>query len=144
MQLGDLPRLSPLLSRSEGSADYRFLFSRDQHRRPLIEGHVEATLWQTCQRCLEEMQIAIDSDFRLVVVQGLDEAGLLDEEFDPLLPAEHGVSLLDLVEDELILSLPVVPLHEECKGIGHDDDMVTAGEPGENPFAALKVLKESD
>jgi uncharacterized protein len=143
VQLGDLPRLSPLLSRSEGSADYRFLFSRDQHRRPMIEGHVEATLWQTCQRCLEEMPIVVAADFRLVVVQGLDEAGQLDEDVDPLL-AEQGVSLLDLVEDELILALPVVPLHEDCEGLKLDDDMATAGEPRENPFAALKALKESD
>ena len=144
VRLGDLPRLSPLLSRSEGSAKYHFLFSRDQHRRPLIEGHVEATLWQTCQRCLEEMPITVASDFRLVVVEGLDEAGELDEAFDPLLVEERGVSLMDLVEDELILALPVVPLHEDCEGPQHDDATVVAGESGENPFAALEALKKSD
>ena len=144
VQLGDLPRLSPLLSRSEGCAEYHFLFTRDQHRRPLIEGHVEARLWQQCQRCLGEMSIDVDSDFRLVVVQGLDEAEQLETEFDPLLAEEGEIRLIELVEDELLLSLPVVPLHPACEGIQYDDDNTIAEEPRENPFAALKALKDSD
>ena len=144
VQLGDLSRLSPLLSRSEGRAEYQFLFSRDQHRRPLIEGHVEAQLWQQCQRCLGEMSIDVDSDFRLVVVQGLDEAEQLDAEFDPLLAEEGEIRLISLVEDELLLSLPVVPLHAECEGIQYDDDVTHAEEPRDNPFAALKALKDQE
>lgn len=144
VQLGDLSRLAPLLSRLEGVAEYRFLFSRDQHRRPLIEGHVEATLWQTCQRCLEEMPIRVDSNFSLVVVQGYDEAEQLDDTFEPLLAEEGAVSLLELVEDELLLALPVVALHAHCEAPAYDDEEMTVEEPRENPFAALKHLKETD
>ena len=73
-----------------------------------------------------------------------DEAGELDEAFDPLLAEERGVSLMDLVEDELILALPVVPLHEDCEGPQHDDATVVASESSDNPFAALEALKKSD
>lgn len=99
---------------------------------------------QQCQRCLQEMPVKVDSDFSLVVVQGLDEAELLDEELDPLMVEEKGTSLLDLVEDELLLALPVVPLHASCNGMQFDDEPIIAEEPKENPFAALKALKESD
>ncbi len=144
VRLGDLPRLSPLLSRHEGTAEYQFVFSRDQYRRPLIEGHVEATLWQTCQRCLAEMPLKVDSKFSLVVVQGYDEAGQLDEALEPLLAEEGNVSLLELVEDELLLGLPVVALHEQCDAPAYDDEEISVEEPRENPFAALKRLKETD
>ena len=144
VQLGDLPRLSPLLSRTEGIADYQFLFSRDQHRRPLIEGRVEATLWQTCQRCLAEMSLRVDSGFRLAVVQGYDEAGQLDEALEPLLAEEGNIRLLDLVEDELLLALPVVALHDQCEAPAFYDEEISVDEPRENPFAALKRLKKTD
>ena len=144
VQLGDLPRLSPLLSHTEGIADYQFLFSRDQYRRPLIEGRVVATLWQTCQRCLEEMSLKVDSGFRLVVVQGYDEAGQVDESLEPLLAEEGSIRLLDLVEDELLLALPAVALHDQCEAPAFDDGEISVDEPRENPFAALERLKKTD
>ena len=105
----------------------------------MITGHVEATLWQTCQRCLQDVAIPVDSDFKLVLVQGLDEAEALSEEFDPLMTAKE-IDLLDLLEEELLLCLPVVARHEECRTGQYDDEPVSA-EPLENPFRVLQKLK---
>jgi uncharacterized protein len=140
VELIDFPRLAPLLIRPQGLVSYAFHFSRDGLGRPLIAGHAEATFWQTCQRCSQPVAIPVDSDFQLVVVEGLDEAAALSEEFDPLMADDAEINLLDLLEDELLLSLPVVARHEDCHAWRYDDEPI-AVEERENPFRILKKLK---
>lgn len=140
VELVDFPRLAPLLIRPQGQVTYAFRFSRDGFGRPLVEGHVEATLWLTCQRCSQPVAVPVDSDFQLVVVEGLDEAAVLGEEFDPLMADDAEINLLDLLEDELLLSLPVVARHEECRAWQSDDEPITV-EERENPFRILQKLK---
>lgn len=145
VELADFSRLTPLLARQEGVVSYTSRFSRDRIERPMITGHVEVTLWQTCQRCLQDVAIQVDSDFQLVVVQGLDEAEALSEEFDPLLAEDAEIDLLDLLEEELLLSLPVVALHEACHTRQYDeDDEPISTESLENPFRVLQELKSRD
>lgn len=142
-ELVDFPRLASLLIRLQGEAGYAFRFSRDGLGRPLVEGHAEAVLWQTCQRCSQPVAIPVDSDFQLVVVEGLDEAAALDDAFDPLMADDAKINLLDLLEDELLLSLPVVARHEECHAWQYDDEPIVA-ESRENPFRILQKLKSTN
>jgi uncharacterized protein len=90
------------------------------------------------------MSLKVDSGFRLVVVQGYDEAGQVDESLEPLLAEEGSIRLLDLVEDELLLALPAVALHDQCEAPAFDDGEISVDEPRENPFAALERLKKTD
>lgn len=102
----------------------------------------------TCQRCLAAVQESIEVDrwFRFVADEAAAEAQD-DEADEDLLALEPRPSLIDLVEDELILSLPLVPLHGQCP----QPLPVGAAEPGEeppgggserpHPFAALAKLK---
>ena len=143
VELIDFPRLAPLLIRPQGQVSYAFRFSRDGLGRPLVAGHAQATLWQTCQRCSQPVAVPVDSDFQLVVVEGLDEAAALSEEFDPLLADDAEINLLDLLEDELLLSLPVVARHEACHAWKFDDEPVAA-ESRENPFRILQKLKSTN
>ena len=143
VELIDFPRLAPLLIRPQGQVSYAFRFSRDGLGRPLVAGHAQATLWQTCQRCSQPVAVPVDSDFQLVVVEGLDEAAALSEEFDPLLADDAEIDLLDLLEDELLLSLPVVARHEACHAWKFDDEPVAA-ESRENPFRILRKLKSTN
>ena len=143
VELIDFPRLAPLLIRPQGQVSYAFRFSRDGLGRPLVAGHAQATLWQTCQRCSQPVAVPVDSDFQLVVVEGLDEAAALSEEFDPLLADDAEINLLDLLEDELLLSLPVVARHEACHAWKFDDEPVAA-ESRENPFRILRKLKSTN
>ena len=141
-ELIDFPRLAPLLIRQQGSVGYAFRLSRDGLGRPLIEGHAETTLWQTCQRCSQPVAITVDSDFQLVVVEGLDEAAALNDAFDPLMADDEKINLLDLLEDELLLSLPVVARHEECHAWQYDEPI--SAEERENPFRILQKLKSTN
>jgi uncharacterized protein len=107
-----------------------------------LDGHVEAELVLRCERCLEPVTKTIESDFRFGLVTSEDEAELLPGEFEPLLVNSTEVSLADLVEDELLLSLPIVARHEEaCSELlqkhTKDEDVQ---QDTYKPFAALKDL----
>lgn len=96
-----------------------------------------------CQRCLQPLHEALDVArwFRFVATE--DEAERLDEESDDdVLVLPRSLDLHELLEDELILALPLVPRHAVCPeplptSVG--DDLVEDEAP--NPFAALAALK---
>jgi DUF177 domain-containing protein len=96
----------------------------------------------TCQRCLQPMDEALQVDRRFRFVRGEDEAARLDEvSEDDVLELPQRLDLHALLEDELILALPLVPRHERCPAplpLRNDDG---AGEPAPRPFAALEALR---
>lgn len=146
-ELRELSRLRSVLLDAAGEAAFEFRFSRDDSRRPLIEGRVTTTLNLLCQRCLEPLALPVDAEFALVLVQGFDEAEVLPEEFEPLMPEDSVVSLRDLVEEELLLAIPTVPKHESCDlqisiAAASDDEIELDESPRENPFQVLAALKK--
>ena len=110
--LGGLPRLAPALIGS-GDAEYRLAFHLDGAHRAVVSGQVVARLPVQCQRCLEPFALVVDSRFELAFVRGLDEAVRLPEPYEPVVAEDGWVRPLDLVEDELLLALPPVPVHSE-------------------------------
>lgn len=98
-----------------------------------------------CQRCLQPMTQALVLDHAFRFVDGEDEAARLDEDGDDdVLAASRSFDLIELLEDELILALPLVPRHEVCAQplpTGAADDGADA--PAENPFAALAALRRT-
>ena len=148
-----LSRVVPVLVDQRASVRYRLRFHRDLKRRACVQGEVNAQVRVACQRCLQPLAIKVDAVMSLALVQGLDEAELLPEEYDPLLVDGGRVRLLDLVEDEILLALPQVPKHadgEPCVDVGRlneqgvapeADDAVPEAE-ADNPFAVLAQLKE--
>ena len=102
--------------------------------------HLQANLWveQTCQRCLLPMQLdlAVDRHFRFVA----DEATALAEDDDceeDLLSPAPELTLQTLLEDELLLAMPLIPRHTTCdKPLPQSPDQDLP-----HPFAALANLK---
>lgn len=100
-----------------------------------------------CQRCLQPMAEVLAVDCRLRFVADEDEAARLDEESeDDVLALTGRLDLQALVEDELILALPLVPRHDVCPqplpmsaGEVADDEPAEPARP--NPFAALARLR---
>lgn len=152
--LADMPRLRAALVSDQGEAAVELRFGRDEARRWVIRGHVEAQLWLNCQRCLQDYPQPLCNEFQLAVVGSESEAERLPDELDPLLLEENQrLRTRDLVEDELILALPVVARHPQgqpCEGEQYLQSAAEgdASEQDEtqkpNPFAVLAGLKRNE
>jgi uncharacterized protein len=110
--------------------------------------HVQAALPMTCQRCLASADINVDIDqwFRFVADEkiALEQDETSDED---LLVMSRAFNLHSLIEDELLMALPIVPAHEVCptpvKLASTDEDFKAALTQKPNAFAALGSLKKA-
>lgn len=104
----------------------------------------DARLALVCQRCLGPVEAAIETQRSFLFVAGEDAAAQLDADTeDDVLALTRSLDLRELVEDELLLALPLVPRHELCPEplpVPENDEPL-AGEERVNPFAALAALK---
>lgn len=148
--LAKFPRLGALLLDQDGDAVFELGFEMDEHGRTCVRGRVETSLRLECQRCLEPMVFKATAAISLALVESLDEMELLPDEYDPLLVESGSIKPFDLLEDELLLTLPQVPVHLDgsCSASAFAN-----GEPGEpadgggprkrSPFAVLAKLKRN-
>ena len=138
-ELKSLARLAPLLSDRDGTAHGKFRFHR-LAGAAAAEGRVTATLPVTCQRCMGDLAIAVDATCRLVFAEtnAVDAQVPAEEE----LVTTHGgrISLAEMVEEELLLAMPLVPMHGEGTGCSATTAAPTVGEPKQRPFAGLRDL----
>ncbi|MBW8756821.1 MAG: DUF177 domain-containing protein [Burkholderiales bacterium] len=97
-----------------------------------------------CQRCLLPLaeSVHVDRHFRFVADE--DAAAALDDEIeDEVLVLARSLNLRDLVEDEMLLALPLVPRHEVCpEAVAMQFGDVEAVEEKANPFASLAILRK--
>jgi uncharacterized protein len=95
-----------------------------------------------CQRCLQPLPVDVAAQRSFLFVPGEDQAAALDADCeDDVLALTRALDVRELVEDELLLSLPLVPRHAACPlPLPADSGEPLAGEPP-HPFAALAALK---
>ncbi len=121
LSVAELIRLADRLSEAEGEARYR-VSGQVRDGRPALGLRVEADLKLTCQRCLEPFVYPLRTEATLLLAR--DEAQLARwEEADPLcdgVVAEPQMDIAALVEDEILLGLPVAPRHPDgaCRPAG--------------------------
>lgn len=134
-------RLGEYLASSDGAVDIDLIGKVDAQGRPTLHLNVRSVLTLTCQRCLDSFEYALDLDVDFIIVSNENAIQSPDsEEYDDevdYLVAEAQLQIIDLVEDEILLALPLAPKHEEsvCGGTGR----VELKKP--SPFAVLKGLK---
>lgn len=85
-------------------------FSTDGDGRPVIHLCLDAQVPLCCQRTLRVYDQALSSESQVVVVESDTEAELVDEDFEPVLLNEKLLAVRDLVEEELLLAIPLVPM----------------------------------
>jgi len=123
---------------------FRLEFSRDERYGLFgIVGDLQTTLPQVCQRCMQTMRYQLNAIIKMAIVSNETEAENLPAEFEACIDTGVPVKLRDFIEDELLLAMPLVPLHEEqeCPAADKFNHLETAKE---NPFAELKNLKLSN
>lgn len=143
-----MARLAPSIQDNAGDIHVTLEFGLDEMRQPMVQGTLSGTLSMTCQRCLEPMAQEIDTRFLLGLVKNEYQMKRLSEEYEPLLVTDNSVSLTSMVEDEILLSLPIAPLHapEHCsQAVVTQTAQNTNAESEDrpNPFAVLKNLKKT-
>lgn len=141
-------RLQDVLDNSSGTLDYTVRGALDVLGRPVLDVSISGCCQLRCQRCLNGLEYVIRHSARLLLcdqasLDALDSehhlAGHSDEEeeLDGILADEH-LDVLNLLEEEILLALPISPMHEAgaCQ--------VAAGENRQkekHPFAVLEKLK---
>jgi uncharacterized protein len=114
--ISELPRLLDLLASDEGTVQYRLVGSIALGR-PTLQLSIEAELRLVCQRCLEPYTEALRVASTMPVARDERELARWESE-DPLIDALVADPRLDvrtLVEDEILLSLPIMPRHPEAE-----------------------------
>ncbi len=145
-----LPRLAEAVLGSDGPCRYELAFGRDPQGRAVALGRVSMTLHLICQRCLGELAVPVDVPIALALVRvaaGADVLGLaavddLPEELDPMPLGRDPIRPLDLVEDELLLAVPQIPLHpaQDCRP-ARSQVAESPAARRDNPFAVLAALR---
>jgi uncharacterized protein len=140
LPLASFRRLRESLAAVEGDAHFDLEFGRDELGVAFLAVRVDADLPLTCQRTLEVYPQPVHIDQRLGLIGDESEEAALPPGYEPLLIADGTVNPADVIEDELILALPVVPLKPGAPLEWHDEGVEEDSEP--NPFADLAKLKK--
>ncbi len=135
-----LPRLLETLASGDGEIRYRIQGRYQVNDKPVLECSISGSVQLQCQRCLAAMTHQLDIHSRLVLVSS--EAKLPDTQDEPddvdTIVASAEMVVAELVEEEILLSLPMIPRHEVC-------ELAAAGkqQKGHTGFAALAGLKKT-
>ncbi len=142
--LAELPRLRSQLAGIEGHVDGRAHFTRES-------GFVVADLVMSgaatlvCQRCLETMTKPVEGSVRVALITAESDVSRVPEHLEPVLAPGGRIAVGELVEEELLLALPIVPLHGESSDCavrvsGRAASATEPGQPTQKPFAQLDQL----
>lgn len=141
-------RLSEALGRQDTMLAIVIRSGRAEAGMPLIEGSVEGSVALICQRCLELTRRTLGVSFSLAVVTPGGEDRVAPGHEALVLEDDEVTRFADLVEDELLLGLPLISRHERRQDCGpladRLDELAEEGAaPGrESPFAVLGSLKK--
>lgn len=143
--LTDMPRAAESLASPGGELVYRLQGFRDARGRPAARLHFEASPALICDRCSGPVELALEGEATYYFVRSEAELARIpvdESEEEPLLGSAR-FDLGELLEDELILALPISPRHADCAASGLTDDAPAAQPEPErpHPFAALAKLK---
>lgn len=146
LALADLPRLNELLASRDGEATVDLHCGLDDEGLRIIAGTIRAVPQLRCQRCLDTMSCKLEIEVRIAMCWHEDEVASLQSRIDALVIGSEPSDLYELVEEELLLALPMVPKHEqgECHAgdyVHGEDEAAGEAVSAANPFAVLVELK---
>jgi len=119
-------RLKASLEKDIGQVNLKIEFRKGRKHTTRLIGNASADLRMMCQRCLSEMSYKVDVSVRYTVVNTEEALIELSEEEDGILCIEDRMTLVSIFEDELIVNLPMVMMHEleeslEQVSVGEDN-----------------------
>ncbi len=151
VELSRIPRFAETLASDRAVIEVKLDFAVADNGQRTIQGYIKANCDVSCQRCLEPLAVSWEDEVALVLLDSEAQAKQLSGEWDPWIWTEPKMVLAELVEEQLLLSMPVVSYHSEescADKLGYAPNVEVASEypeaDRENPFSVLKALKKSD
>lgn len=137
-----LSRLTDVLDDTQGVLKFSLKGAMDEQGNPVLDVSMDGLCHLRCQRCLQGMDYTIRHDTRLMLrdEDELDELQDDDDEFDSILADPH-LDVLELLEEEILLSLPIAPRHEP--GVCQAAASESVQQEERHPFAVLEKLKRN-
>jgi len=126
--VAELPGLPGELMSGGGQVHAHVQFGREQGFM-VAQVALRAQLELICQRCMGPMRLPIETSSPVLLVESEADAEAAPVEWETYLAAEGRLSVAALAAEELLLALPVVPLHADS------DACVAAGKPAALPDA---------
>ena len=115
ISISRLKRLHPGLADDTGDVKVELSFGFDASNKPYMKGEFEAQVVLVCERCLEAMPFDIKINNIMGIAKHEHQVDEMPSSYEPWLIGEDGVAFLaDMIEDELILALPLVPKHDSA------------------------------
>lgn len=147
-----LPRFADCLASLDGEVISQLRFGLTGTGRRVITGSVSATVEVVCQRCLEPLSLKLADTIQLALVESESQIDSLEAEWDPWMVDGPRISIASLLEEQLILCMPLVSYHRDERCVMALDyqqreeplDDSVGDRAAQNPFEVLKVLKKTD
>jgi len=141
----DLPRLASAVTAVCGPLQASVQFELDESRAKIARGSAQVAVETVCQRCLDPLRVDLQADFAVQVIWSEEHINRVAANYEPWLVLDKMANLYELLEDEILLALPLVNYHKlgDCTG----DTFISEGEVGEkevvadSPFSILQQLK---
>lgn len=141
-----MARMGKLLGGTDGEVEYTVNFATDADGRACINGALQSQITMCCQRCLQLFKMPVSSDFVVSPVLDDEQAKDLPAEYEPVsLHADKLLDVEELIEDELILVMPLMAMHDEqdpnCQQLAISTGTTDVTQEKKNPFQILQELK---
>lgn len=137
VDLVKLTRANNLLDELEGELTFKVQGDLDSSKRPILNVIICGKMHALCQTCLSKMEIPVQHTGEVAIFD--NEADLEEALFGEEAAYSDGIltdpefDLLNFIEDEIIMLIPVAPKHDSCDPVSYKDE-------SNNPFGAIKQL----
>lgn len=112
LDLCKFSRLTGAFVHDQGKVHVSLDFYLDEFSNVVVSGHLSLECKMVCQRCLEVAIIPVAANVMFMAVRTDEQAKALPTIYDPLFLQDDPVELVSLLEDELLLALPLIPYHD--------------------------------
>lgn len=136
VDLSQMERVIASQNKQQGDVQVGFQITKIEKDKLLFQGQLSYDLALDCQRCLEEMPMTYQFEFELIIVKQESTLKTLTDDEDGMV-CEENLDLIQLLEDEVLLRLPMIAKHDDCAGLDNEEKQEQSGQ---TPFASLKDL----
>ena len=139
-KISDFRRISEISSNKKDNVRVDLSFYLKNNKTPCVDGIINLDIVLACQRCLDNLSIALEVNFNLAFVRHNQESEELESHYEIYVIEDEELATHDLISDEILLSIPMVPTHDyDCIKEINEQEIVEG--KSENPFAILKKIK---